>query len=144
MLKASDRPDDYKKCAENLIVTDKEDDFKKYDDAAAYPWYKAGAAKYKYDNKKPEAADKPEVDPFIKMIWKSSKKVGFAKRVVMDEDKKKYYIGIAWYCEEGADVEAESKFKENIGKICIEDASKKFLNTCFNDIATKAHNEKRK
>jgi hypothetical protein len=73
----------------------------------------------------------------MRMIWKSTTKVGFATR-----DK----VVVAWYCEVPPAITEASKAKLNIGKYCIDtaDGATKGRNTCYNKIALDAVNAHRK
>jgi hypothetical protein len=69
------------------------------------------------------------------MIWAEVQEVAFG---VKDE-----WV-VAWYCPAGntpavGENGSEDAFKKNVKKTCIEDG----MNTCYNTMALKAHNEKR-
>ena len=65
------------------------------------------------------------------MVWKATTKVAFGV-------KDKWVI--AWYCETKGNNGGPADYKANVGDKCINDDG---VNTCFNDLALKAHNAKR-
>jgi hypothetical protein len=62
------------------------------------------------------------------MVWKSTTTVGFGIR-----DN----YAVAWYCQVRGNVAGE--YKTNVEKDCVKDG----VNTCYAEMALKAHNEKR-
>jgi hypothetical protein len=76
-----------------------------------------------------------ESNRFTQMIWAEGKKVAFGI--------KDAWV-VAWYCPAGnkpavGEPGSAAAFLINVKKTCIE----KGLNTCYNTMALKAHNEKR-
>jgi hypothetical protein len=77
-----------------------------------------------------------ESNRFTQMIWAEGKKVAFGV--------KGPWV-VAWYCPAGnkpavGEPGSPAAFKLNVKKTCIENG----MNTCYNSMALKAHNEKRR
>lgn len=75
-------------------------------------------------------AQKLDVDEFTRMVWKETTKVSFGI---------KGRFVAAWYCSvEGNNGDAEN-YKKNVAKDCVKDG----VDTCYVEMALRAHNEKR-
>jgi phage gp16-like protein len=115
---------------EKISTKLKELEFK---NTASMAWY-AGEPKYDYSKGEPKSPKdkdaKAASDKFTQMVWKGTAKVGFGI-------KGKWVI--AWYCDKGS-TGNNADFKQNVGEKCEKDG----VNTCYNEIALKAHNVKRK
>jgi hypothetical protein len=103
-------------------------------DAATEGWY-SGKANYAFDmgtySKISLSADKKlDVDDFTRMVWKATTKVSFGI---------KGRFVAAWYCTVKGNMGTTDEYKKNVAKDCVKEG----VDTCYVEMALRAHNEKR-
>lgn len=143
------RPHKYKDCAENVYYNSNSGTLLSTD-AATNEWY-GGNNQWDYDNGSPLSTatlpNKAHANKFANMIWKgtnfkSTHKVGIAitSNLVM-----------AWYCPDRTKPATTTKeYQMNVCKsdgTCVDPiylCTKDGYDKCYNEMALKAHNEKRK
>jgi len=109
-----------------------------YNDAATESWYegkkyydfKAGDFLAELDGEAVTAEQKAEGGEFTRMVWGETTTVAFG---ISDR-----YV-FAWYCAPQGNTGAVDNWKKNVKKDCVKDG----VDTCYVEMALKAHNEKR-